>query len=242
VEPEYAERYRELYEKHWWWRAREEFIVETLRRFEPPAGWQRILDVGCGDGLFFDRLIRFGEVEGIEPAGAVVSANGPHRLRIHIGPFDESFQPGRHYRLVLMLDVLEHIAEPGAALRRALELLEPDGLLVATVPAFDLIWTSHDVLNRHLRRYTKRTFRGLAEGAGFRMDREQYLFQWLFPLKLALRVAEKLVHSGPAVPGIPPPWLNRTLYGLTRLEQKTLSALSPPFGSSLLAVARKPRD
>jgi len=240
VEPEYAERYRELYEKHWWWRAREEFVVETLRRLEPPAGWQHILDVGCGDGLFFDRLLQFGNVEGIEPDEVVVRSDGPHRSRIHIGPFDESFQPGRRYRLVLMLDVVEHMAEPAAALRRALELLEPDGLLVATVPAFELLWTSHDELNRHRRRYTKRAFRELAERAGFRMEGEQYLFQWLFPFKLALRAAEKLLRSAPAVPGIPPLWLNQTLYGLTRLEQRTLSGLPLPFGSSLMAVARKP--
>jgi SAM-dependent methyltransferase len=242
VDPEYAERYRELYEKHWWWRAREELIVETLSRLEPPGGWQRILDVGCGDGLFFDRLLKFGEVEGVEPAAEVVSADGPHRSRIHIGPFDESFRPGRRYRLVLMLDVLEHLAEPAPALRRALELLEPGGTLLATVPAFNLLWTSHDALNHHMRRYTKLSFRELAECAGFQVDREQYLYQWLFPVKLAVRTAERLFHSKPAVPRTPPPWLNSSLYSVSRLEQKALSAVSPPFGSSLMVIARKRGD
>src|SRR2546426_671635 len=52
VEPEYAVRYRDLYRRHWWWRARERLILDVLRRLRPGAGWSAILDVGCGDGLF----------------------------------------------------------------------------------------------------------------------------------------------------------------------------------------------
>jgi len=55
----YARRYRELYERHWWWRAREHVILDTLRRIEPPGGFPSILDIGCGDGLFFDRLVDY---------------------------------------------------------------------------------------------------------------------------------------------------------------------------------------
>src|SRR4051794_13023473 len=47
LDPKYAEQYRELYEKHWWWRARAELIIETLQRLRP-SGWKYILDVGCG--------------------------------------------------------------------------------------------------------------------------------------------------------------------------------------------------
>ena len=67
MDPKYGERYRELYEKHWWWRARTELIVDALHRLRPPQGWKDILDIGCGDGLFFDRLSSFGQVEGVEP-------------------------------------------------------------------------------------------------------------------------------------------------------------------------------
>src|SRR2546426_4518668 len=52
--------------RHWWWRARERLILDVLRRLRPGAGWSAILDVGCGDGLFFERLAEFGPVEGVE--------------------------------------------------------------------------------------------------------------------------------------------------------------------------------
>lgn len=237
---DYGERYRELYERHWWWRTREAAILELLRAQEPPQGWKRILDVGCGDGLLFDRLAQFGEVEGVEPAADLVDNAGPHRARIHIAPFDANFRPGKKYSLILMLDVLEHLADPGAALRHALALLEPHGRLVITVPAFRLLWTNHDVLNHHFTRYTVKSFRSLAQQAGLEIESERYFFQWLFPMKLATRLAERLLRLEPQPPKIPGPRINALLYGLSRLEYRALNRMPVPFGSSLLVVGKTP--
>lgn len=238
---DYGERYRDLYERHWWWRAREAAILEVLRAQQPPQGWKRILDVGCGDGLFFDRLAQFGEVEGIEPAEELVSNTGPHRSRIHIAPFDGNFRPGRQFSLILMLDVLEHLADPRAALRQALALLEPQGRLVVTVPAFRLLWTNHDVLNHHFTRYTVSSFRCLAREAGLEIETEKYFFQWLFPVKLLTRLAERLLRPQPKPPNIPGRWINGLLYRLSRFEYAILNPLPVPFGSSLLVVGRNLR-
>jgi len=236
---DYGERYRELYERHWWWRAREAAILEVLHAQQPPQGWRRILDVGCGDGLFFEKLARFGEVEGIEPVQDLVSEKGVYRSRIHIGSFDEGFQPGRKFSLILMLDVLEHLANPEAALRHALRLLEPQGRLVVTVPAFRLLWTNHDLLNQHFTRYTASSFRRLAHQAGLEIEIERYFFQWLFPMKLATRLAEWIFQLEPKPPEIPARWVNSLFYALSRFEYKTLSPLPMPFGSSMIVVGKR---
>lgn len=239
MESNYGQAYRELFERHWWWRARTELIIGTLRDLQPGQGWKRILDIGCGDGLFFDRLAEFGEVEGVESSAELVSADNPHRKAIHIGPFDASFQPNKPYSLILMLDVLEHLENPVAALAHAMELLAPEGTMVLTVPAFMSLWTNHDVLNRHFTRYTKRTFREVAGRAGFQILRERYFCHWTFPAKLAVRMRESISHPTPQSPKIPGFWINETLFRLSRMEQKTLTALSPPFGSSLLVVGKR---
>jgi SAM-dependent methyltransferase len=243
----YGARYRELFQRHWWWRARERVILGALRAHRPAAGWRAVLDVGCGDGLFFDALGAMEGVqlvEGVEPAAGLVSPDGPHRDRIHVVPFDESFAPDRRYSLVLMLDVLEHLADPAAALRHALSLLEPDGVLLATVPAFMSLWTGHDALNHHYTRYTAGSFATMAATAGLRIDESRYFFRWTVAGKLATRLAEALVPGDPVAPTVPAAPVNRALYGISRLEERLVGALPIPFGTSLLVVGgrRSPSD
>jgi SAM-dependent methyltransferase len=235
MDAEYARRYRRLYERHWWWRAREALVLETLRRLRAGRGPGRVLDVGCGDGLFFRRLAEFGEVEGVEPDRSLLSPASPHRDRITVAPFDAGFRPGRAYALVLMLDVLEHLPDPEGALRHAGTLLEPGGRLVVTVPAFDWLWTHHDELNRHFVRYSRRTLRQAAERAGLRVEEMRYFFHWTVPAKLAVRAKERLL--GPGGPeNVPAAPVNRALYLLSRAEQLALGRLRLPVGTSLLAV------
>jgi 2-polyprenyl-3-methyl-5-hydroxy-6-metoxy-1,4-benzoquinol methylase len=239
VDRKYGEAYRELFEKHWWWRSRTELIVDKLRQLRPAQGWKRILDIGCGDALFFDRLAEFGEVEGVEPCAELVSPNSPHRNRIYVCPFDGNFRPGKQYSLILMLDVLEHLEDPVGALRCVLDLLAPEGIVIVTVPAFMALWTNHDVLNHHLTRYTKQGFRNVTRQAGLQIEEERYLYHWTCPLKLVVHVMESVVHLKPEAPKVPAGWANEALFWVSRLEQKTLSAFPMPFGSSLMVVGSK---
>ncbi len=239
MEPEYARRYRDLYTKHWWWRAREEAILEVLRRHIRSRGGLRILDVGCGDGLFFDRLLDFGEVEGIEPDEGLVDPRGPHRERIRIAAFDDAFCPSESYSLILMLDVLEHLDNPGSALQHAYSLLSPSGALLLTVPAFQSLWTNHDVINHHRVRYRRRTLSPLLRRAAFTIVEERYWYQWTCPLKLAIRLAEAVLPRPASIARVPPAWINRPLYWISRIEQQTIGAIGVPFGSSLMVYCAK---
>jgi SAM-dependent methyltransferase len=237
MDPQYAKDYRELYEKHWWWRAREDLILSTLERLRPGGGWGPILDIGCGDGLFFGELSKRGDVSGIEMDPTGVTPGGPWSDRIAIRPFDETFQPGKLFSLVLLLDVLEHFPDPKPMLERAIALLAPGGTLLITVPAFRSLWTSHDVLNRHYTRYTRRELVALVREAGGEVRRARYFYQWMAPLKLAAYLKESLLPATPASPRVPPAWLNQLLYSASRLEHRIAAALDPPFGSSLLLEA-----
>jgi 2-polyprenyl-3-methyl-5-hydroxy-6-metoxy-1,4-benzoquinol methylase len=239
MDPEYAAKYGELYKGHWWWRAREIIILEVIRELLPASGWHHILDVGCGDGLFFGQLLTLGDVEGVEPDASIVRNDGPYRSRIHTVPLEPDFLPQSRYSLILMLDILEHLSDPTAALRHAAQLLTPNGIIICTVPAFNVLWTSHDTLNRHYARHTKRSVRALMQVASLEIVRESYLYQWVFAAKLIRRVFEHLVKARPSVPHIPCQWINTLFIHMTLAEYRLLSPLPVPFGSSLLVAARR---
>lgn len=239
----YASQYAELYRSHWWWRAREALILRTLRSIAPSGGWDRILDVGCGDGLLLTELADLGrDVEGLEVDTQVLSPETTERFRIHSGMLDDSFRPAGSYDLVTLLDVLEHIEDPVSALRRCREILAPGGVLLLTVPAFRALWTQHDDTNHHFTRYTRRTLRRVLSEAGFACTESRYFFHWLVPPKLAVRAYEALLRPHPTRPRIPAGPINRGLILLSLLEQNTLTRFRLIPGTSLLAVARATSD
>lgn len=239
MDPAYGQRYRALYEEHWWWRAREAVVLRELRRLRPVRGWARALDVGCGDGLLFASLRAYAShVEGVEPDAKLVTKTERDAGHIHVRPFDADFRPGHRYDLMLFLDVLEHMDDPAKSLAHAATLLEPGGVVLVTVPAFRHLWTTHDDLNRHVTRYTRGELEALLS-TRLQVERSRYFFRWVHPAKIFQRAMEGVLRPEPASPTIPPPPLNRLMYAMSRVEEAVLGWSTIPVGSSLMAVARK---
>ena len=236
MDPEYARSYRDLYDRHWWWRARESAVLELLEDLASAGGFGNILDVGCGDGLFFPQLSRFGKPEGVEPDASIVSDLGRSRGSIHTRPFDDTFDPGRAFGLIVMLDVLEHLEDPVAALAHARSLLAPNGRLLVTVPAFPILWTAHDDYNHHLRRYRRRSLELEIHDAGLEILLIRYFFHWMFPVKLGVAFSERLRSSRAQAARVPGTMVNTAFFYLSRIEQRLTRRLHLPFGNSLLAV------
>ena len=132
----------------------------------PPA--PRILEAGCGTGGNLAMLARFGRVSAFEPDGdARHAARAKSTADIRDGrlPDQVPFQP-ETFDLVAMLDVLEHIDDDVAGLRALCATLQRGGQVLVTVPAFPFLWSRHDELHHHKRRYRKRGLVAAAEAAG----------------------------------------------------------------------------
>ena len=197
---------------------------------------REILDVGCGDGLFFPALSQFGTVNGVESDSDIVDPAGEFSESIHVGLFD-SYQPHKQFHWITMLDVIEHIPDATTALQLAGDLLADDGKILITVPAFNMLWTKHDDFNQHQTRYTKRLLKQQTAKAGLKIINMHYFYHWTFAAKLLVRLKEAIVKAPPVSAQVPATWVNKTCQALCQLEQRLITPLHPPFGSSLFAVA-----
>jgi len=246
----YGARYAELYRAHWWWRAREELLDRLLQRLlgparaggAPAAGKSdELLDFGCGDGLFFPVLSRYGSPHGIEPDSRLLDPAGPWRDRISTDALTADPAETGRYRLIVALDVLEHIDDPRPVVGELARRLAPGGWFVATVPAFQSLWTAHDDLNHHVRRYRLAELEALLGEPGLEIVESRYFFSWLAILKWFVARIERVVRPKTKPPAVPFGPFNAAALAVSRIEQRLLGDSHPPFGSSALVVARRVR-
>jgi ubiquinone/menaquinone biosynthesis C-methylase UbiE len=145
--------------------------------------------------------------------------------------------PDDTYDMVAALDVIEHIADDKAALEGIARVLKPGGKLVMTVPAHQWMWSAHDVVNHHHRRYSRRDFKTLVERSPLKLDSIGYLNSLLFPVAMAQRLASKM--TGNEDPNLAPPAepINQALERVFALERRVIGRIPLPPGLSLFAVA-----
>ncbi|MGW8282251.1 MAG: methyltransferase domain-containing protein, partial [Gemmatimonadota bacterium] len=146
---------------------------------------------------------------------------------------------------ILMLDVLEHLADDVGAMTEVHRTLAHQGFLLATVPAHPFLWSPHDEAFHHERRYRKDELAGKLRDAGFHLSRLSYAFATAFPLACMIRPPTRLLaRSGIASARaddfrLLPAFLEDLAYSVTRWEARWLRRRGLPFGLSLVVVARK---
>ena len=139
------------------------------------------------------------------------------------------------YDVVAAFDVIEHIEDDAAFISALSERLVQGGVLLATVPAFQFLWSEHDIEHEHFRRYTVQTIRTLLEAHGFQVLYSKYWNMSLFVPAMMLRLMNKTGQSGLTPPGI----IDRVLKTVLFVESKILPHLPYTIGTGIVVVARK---
>jgi SAM-dependent methyltransferase len=224
---------------HWWYRARRDILADYLRRYGGLPSDARILEIGCGTGHNLPMLAGFGEVDAIEideDARSLAS----ERLGKPVGsaPLPELQGVARAgYDLVAVLDVIEHIDDDVAGLRAIAARLRPGGKILITVPAHQWMWSAHDVVNHHKRRYSKATLAAALRRAGLKWTRLRWFNSLLFPAAIAARMAGKLLGKDDSDDSPPPGPVNALFERIFRLERHLLGRVPLTPGLSIIVLA-----
>ncbi|MBR0552454.1 class I SAM-dependent methyltransferase [Stakelama marina] len=226
---------------HWWYRARREILADYLRREGGLPADARILEIGCGTGHNLPMLARFGTVDAIEidPAAAEIAGA---RLGKAIGSAPLPALGGverESYDLIAVLDVVEHIEDDVAALKAMAECLKPGGRILITVPAHQWMWSAHDVVNHHHRRYSKRTLNRAIVDAGLRHNGLRWFNSLLFPAAVAARLAGRLRGKDDSDDSPPAKPLNTAFETIFGLERHLVGRIPLPPGLSIITLASK---
>lgn len=233
------EQMAELDDRHWWYRARREIIADLIRREVKPPANASILEIGCGTGHNLAMLSGFGHIDGLE-LDEEARALSEKRLGrpIMSSPLPELEEvPDRQYDLIGAFDVIEHIDDDAAAIASIATKLKPTGKFVMTVPAHQWMWSAHDVVNHHKRRYSKDGLKQLIARSPLKLDRLGYFNSLLFPLAVLERASSKLRGKEDADVKLPPAPLNAAFEKVFGAERYLVGRLPLPPGLSLFAVA-----
>lgn len=242
MEPSIYTLMASLEENHWWFSSRRAIAENIIRQLRLPPD-ARILDAGCGTGGNLAMLSRYGQVHAMElddQARQMANAKGFAQVLSGRLPDKVPFQQ-EQFDLIALLDVLEHVEDDCNTLGILGSLLKPGGYLLISVPAFPFLWSTHDEVHHHKRRYFLSELKSKLENAGLEITYASYFNTILFPLIFGARQLGKLrtnkQKSGDLT--MPRPFINRLLFAVFSSERFVLGRWTLPFGVSAMAIARK---
>ena len=224
---------------HWYYVAKGRALCAMLGGVRVPE----VLDVGAGSGVFARRLLDAGVCE----RAVCVDPGYPQERTEHYRGRAIEFRRSVErvgQNLLLMMDVLEHVDDDVGLLESYAERMPRAGQVLITVPAFECLWSGHDVFLEHRRRYTRARLATTVRAAGLQVVRSRYFFGLLLPVVAALRLRDRHrlrtgeIEAKSALRSHPPA-VNRLLTVIHDLERATVFPLNRLAGLSIFCLARR---
>jgi SAM-dependent methyltransferase len=249
LDKNYYKEYYQLEREHWWFRARGEILLTHLRQVFKGQANIRILNIGAATGRSSELLMQLGDVTSVEfDKDCYEFSRDVVQIPITQGSILALDFSDNVFDLVCAFDVIEHVEDDKLAVVEMRRVCKNGGVLCVTVPAFMFLWSEHDVVNHHFRRYTSPILRGLFEGHDEPIFHSFFNF-WLFfpiatfrllakvlPLKKKQNTEETASDFSVGKGG----FLNGLFYFIFKSENAFLRRfIRLPVGVSLLSTWRK---
>ena len=232
----YELAYHENEEKNWWFVGRRKAVLRMLEGVPKSA---KIVDIGCSGGaLLLDLKTKgYTDLHGVDFSPEAITLcekrglNNAHEMDGAATTF-----PDNTFDVVVSSDSLEHIEDDSKALKEWLRILKPGGKLYLFVPAHMYLWSSHDEVNHHFRRYSYKGLKTVVTSAGFKIKKQTYWnFSLFFPVYLVRKMTNLFSKKEGNSNGIlnPNSITNKFLVKFISTENKLFSLTGFPIGVSL---------
>lgn len=235
----------EIEDNYWWYRGLRVLLRDLLARYTPRGA--QILDAGCGTGANLQLMQEYGTAIGVdisETALAFCRARGiPRDRALGASVTDLPFADAT-FDLALSFDVICNIADDVSAFVEIARVMKPGARFIAQLPAYQWLWSAHDVAVGHQRRYDARLARAKLTQAGLCVERVMHTNMFFLPFVVVQRLARRRdLKNGDAIESDLqmqlPRALNASLSTLYQAEMRAAARVNFPFGLSVIAIARK---
>ncbi|NWF75839.1 MAG: class I SAM-dependent methyltransferase [Nitrospirae bacterium] len=240
----YASKYHGLEENYWWFIGRRDIIIHLIMKARKDI---EILEVGCSGGPLMLSLKRHGfvNVNGIDISKEAIDLCKNKGLNeVLVSDAENTGLKNQLFDLIIASDILEHLRDDEKALIEWHRILKPHGKLLIFVPAFNFLWSKHDEVNHHFRRYSSFRLKKILSKACFEIERISYWNFLLFIPTSIIRLSQRLLFNNSKKNGDQlfqvNTFINKFLEIMIKFENRLLSAgINFPFGVSLFVLAKK---
>lgn len=203
----------------------------------------KILEVGAGYGKNIEVLSKFGVVDAIEVEPIAIEILKTNELIHRLYSDKVPFSLDHTYDVISAMDFLEHVQNDKQVFHWMVEHLNPDGILFLTVPAYQFLFSYHDVAACHYRRYSLKKIKELNSGQ-LSVLKKGYFNSILFPFAAAIRLfgrmRKNINQSKRKQSSIVPLCLDRIFFYLLRREAGLISNYSLfPYGLTVYVLFKK---
>ncbi|MEE9439984.1 MAG: class I SAM-dependent methyltransferase [Saprospiraceae bacterium] len=249
MDKQYYKDYYHLERQHWWFTARIKILEDQIKRLVSKKNITElsILNIGIATGATTQMLEKFGKVTSLEyDKDCCEFVREKCKIDVVFGSMTELPFASESYDIVCAFDVVEHIEDDNTAIAELKRVMKNDGDYILTVPAFMFMWSDHDVINHHFRRYTRANFKHLLQSNSLKIKYATYFNSLLFMPIAFVRVLQKLIVKPKVVKKSDFDGMNSTgivnslLRQVFLIEKPILTSRIPlPFGISILITGTK---
>ncbi|MFH1391980.1 MAG: class I SAM-dependent methyltransferase [Candidatus Diapherotrites archaeon] len=221
---------------HWWFVSKRQLLIDLV-----PKGTKSIFEIGAGTGNTLEAFMLKGySVEGLDINKIAVNESKKKNVLVYLSSL-ENFKPQKKYDFIVMSEILEHIKDDAGAIKKAKKIMKKNSRLLLTIPAFKILFSAHDRIGHHYRRYEKKEILKLLKKEGFEIELISYWNFFLFPIIALIKILNEYVlkiHIKSDI-NTPNKKINFILTRLLKTENWLIKkGVYLPFGISLICIAK----